>query len=161
MTRVVYCGSRRAHAAMITDIPGRSSSASPRRIFCTSHPAPASASPFPKRFVTRPHSCHRWLRRNPTSYSFLPYCKQTEPHTRCAHHRLTPLPRFVAWCFLKLVGWSYIDVLSAIFFMSSLGFFAYSVSANQRHLHRKLDDVSGRIQALQQSMRVGTISPRA
>ena len=148
---------------MMPDMPGRSSSASPGTIFEPhTHPAPASASPFPKRFFTRSHSYPRWLWwRDTTSHPFSQYCKQTEPHTHCAHHRLTPLPRFVEWCFLTLVGWSYKDVVCAFFFTFLLGGFACLMWSNVKRLQCKLDDIFGRIEALHQAINVGIISPPA
>jgi len=70
-------------------------------------------------------------------------------------HHIIPIITvlIVEWCFLKLVGWSYKDVLSAIFITSLLGRFAYHVWAKQKRLYRKLDDVSGKIEALPQAMK--------
>ena len=82
-------------------------------------------------------------------------------HTRCAHHRLTPLPRFVEWCFLTLVGWSYKDVVCAFFFTFLLGGFACLMWSNVKRLQCKLDDIFGRIEALHQAINVGIISPPA
>jgi hypothetical protein len=67
----------------------------------------------------------------------------------------------VEWCFLKVVGWSYKDVFSAIFFTFLSGHFACLVWAKLKHLHGKLDAIFGKIEVLQQAIKVDIFSPRA
>ncbi|KAH9964230.1 hypothetical protein BC827DRAFT_59967 [Russula dissimulans] len=59
----------------------------------------------------------------------------------------------VETAFLKWIRRSNEDVLSTLFFTFLLGSFAWPLWFNLKHIHRRLDDVSGKIEALQQSIK--------
>jgi hypothetical protein len=71
-----------------------------------------------------------------------------------------PKPRCVETAFLKWIRRSNQDVLSAIFFTILLGSFAWPVWSNLKRVHCRLDDVFGKMEALQQSIKVTVVSSR-
>jgi hypothetical protein len=93
--------------------------------------------------ATAPHA-HRYHR-----------VRKTGPHTRGMRYRIdTRLPRLLEAIFLKLVGRNGKDILSVLFFSALLGRLAWPVWSNLKHLHHRLDDLFGRIEAVQQSLKV-------
>jgi hypothetical protein len=69
------------------------------------------------------------------------------------------LYRCVEIAFLKFIGQPTKDVFSAIFFTALLGTLAWPVWSILRRVQGQLEDVSGKIDVLQQSIKVTVVSP--